>query len=82
MWILLLGQLFLFFLQGYSLAAQLGHSTVDPVPSLFTFKIEDPLLAELSGVMFIFFYLSSLYHLFMIASKILFIVLYATHIFK
>lgn len=36
--------------QGYSLAAQLGHSTVDPVPSLFTFKIEDPLLAELSGV--------------------------------
>ncbi|KAG8612170.1 hypothetical protein MANES_S095220v8 [Manihot esculenta] len=26
--------------QGYSLATQLGHSIVDPVPSLFTFKIE------------------------------------------
>uniref|UniRef100_A0A2N9I8C0 FAD-dependent oxidoreductase 2 FAD binding domain-containing protein n=1 Tax=Fagus sylvatica TaxID=28930 RepID=A0A2N9I8C0_FAGSY len=36
--------------QGYSLAAQLGHSIVDPVPSLFTFKIEDSQLAELSGV--------------------------------
>lgn len=40
-----------FFLsQGYSLATQLGHSIVDPVPSLFTFKIEDSELAELSGV--------------------------------
>ncbi|GAV63499.1 HI0933_like domain-containing protein [Cephalotus follicularis] len=38
--------------QGYNLATQLGHSIVDPVPSLFTFKIEDPLLAELSGVTF------------------------------
>ncbi|KAJ9152535.1 hypothetical protein P3X46_026095 [Hevea brasiliensis] len=38
--------------QGYSLATQLGHSIVDPVPSLFTFKIEDSLLAELSGVTF------------------------------
>ncbi|XP_022938975.1 uncharacterized protein LOC111445022 isoform X1 [Cucurbita moschata] len=38
--------------QGFSLAAQLGHSLVDPVPSLFTFKIEDPQLAELSGVSF------------------------------
>ncbi|KAL6287918.1 hypothetical protein ACE6H2_012308 [Prunus campanulata] len=36
--------------QGYSLASQLGHSIVDPVPSLFTFKIEDPRLADLSGV--------------------------------
>ncbi|KAG7016151.1 ytfP [Cucurbita argyrosperma subsp. argyrosperma] len=36
--------------QGFSLAAQLGHSLIDPVPSLFTFKIEDPQLAELSGV--------------------------------
>ncbi|KAH0973753.1 hypothetical protein GBA52_025909 [Prunus armeniaca] len=35
--------------QGYSLASQLGHSIVDPVPSLFTFKIEDPRLADLSG---------------------------------
>ncbi|KAF7129613.1 hypothetical protein RHSIM_Rhsim10G0032000 [Rhododendron simsii] len=38
--------------QGYTLATQLGHSIIDPVPSLFTFKIEDPQLAELSGVSF------------------------------
>ncbi|KAK4834414.1 hypothetical protein QYF36_022145 [Acer negundo] len=38
--------------QGYSLAAQLGHSIVDPVPSLFTFKISDSQLTELSGVTF------------------------------
>lgn len=38
--------------QGYTLASQLGHSIVDPVPSLFTFKIEDLQLAELSGVTF------------------------------
>ncbi|KAK2637070.1 hypothetical protein Ddye_031862 [Dipteronia dyeriana] len=38
--------------QGYSLAAQLGHSIVDPVPSLFTFKIVDSQLTELSGVTF------------------------------
>lgn len=37
-------------LQGYSLATQFGHSIVDPVPSLFTFKINDPLLTELAGV--------------------------------
>ncbi|KAF8399397.1 hypothetical protein HHK36_015261 [Tetracentron sinense] len=36
--------------QGYALAVQLGHSIVDPVPSLFTFKIADTQLAELSGV--------------------------------
>ncbi|TXG59052.1 hypothetical protein EZV62_016881 [Acer yangbiense] len=36
--------------QGYSLAAQLGHSIVNPVPSLFTFKIRDSQLTELSGV--------------------------------
>ncbi|CAI0453438.1 unnamed protein product [Linum tenue] len=35
--------------QGYDLAVQLGHSIVDGVPSLFTFKIKDPLLSELSG---------------------------------
>ncbi|XP_042498289.1 uncharacterized protein YtfP isoform X9 [Macadamia integrifolia] len=35
--------------QGYTLATQLGHSIVDPVPSLFTFKIEDAQLAELAG---------------------------------
>ncbi|KAL9233781.1 hypothetical protein vseg_008733 [Gypsophila vaccaria] len=39
-------------MQGYSLARQLGHSIVDPVPSLFTFKIKDQDLAELSGVTF------------------------------
>ncbi|XP_047149872.1 uncharacterized protein YtfP isoform X2 [Vigna umbellata] len=38
--------------QGYTLASQLGHSIVDPVPSLFTFKIEDLCLRELSGVTF------------------------------
>ncbi|KAL0431686.1 UNVERIFIED_CONTAM: 3-dehydro-bile acid delta(4,6)-reductase [Sesamum radiatum] len=36
--------------QGYKLAAQLGHSIVKPVPSLFTFKIDDFQLVELSGV--------------------------------
>ncbi|CAI0453661.1 unnamed protein product [Linum tenue] len=39
--------------QGYDLAVQLGHSIVDGVPSLFTFKIKDPLLSELSGVTFL-----------------------------
>lgn len=38
--------------QGFSLASQLGHSIIDPVPSLFTFKTADTQLAELSGVMF------------------------------
>ncbi|KAL8137425.1 hypothetical protein V2J09_003426 [Rumex salicifolius] len=38
--------------QGYTLASQLGHSIIDPIPSLFTFKIEDPKLAELSGITF------------------------------
>ncbi|KAL6587508.1 hypothetical protein OROMI_000486 [Orobanche minor] len=37
---------------GYKLAAQLGHSIVKPVPSLFTFKIDDFQLVELSGVTF------------------------------
>uniref|UniRef100_A0A0A9CE05 FAD/NAD(P)-binding domain-containing protein n=1 Tax=Arundo donax TaxID=35708 RepID=A0A0A9CE05_ARUDO len=36
--------------QDYSIAAQLGHSIVAPVPSLFTFKIADKRLADLSGV--------------------------------
>lgn len=35
-----------------SLAGQLGHSIIDSVPSLFTFKINDPDLTELSGVTF------------------------------
>ncbi|WOL15240.1 hypothetical protein Cni_G24021 [Canna indica] len=38
--------------QGYKIAVQLGHSIVDPVPSLFTFKIEDTQLPSLSGVTF------------------------------
>ncbi|KAI4387775.1 hypothetical protein MLD38_000178 [Melastoma candidum] len=38
--------------QGYILANQLGHSLIDPVPSLFTFKIADPQLVELAGVTF------------------------------
>ncbi|KAL5582393.1 hypothetical protein UlMin_014835 [Ulmus minor] len=38
--------------QGYNLATKLGHSIVDPVPSLFTFKTEDLQLTELSGVTF------------------------------
>uniref|UniRef100_A0A7N0V3B3 FAD/NAD(P)-binding oxidoreductase family protein n=1 Tax=Kalanchoe fedtschenkoi TaxID=63787 RepID=A0A7N0V3B3_KALFE len=38
--------------QGHKLAEQLGHSIIDPVPSLFTFKVADSQLAELSGVTF------------------------------
>ncbi|XP_073040991.1 uncharacterized protein [Primulina eburnea] len=38
--------------QGYNLAIQLGHSIVKPVPSLFTFKIDDIRLAELFGITF------------------------------
>lgn len=38
--------------QGYNLATQLGHSIVKPVPSLFTFKIDDLQLTELSGITF------------------------------
>ncbi|GAU35278.1 hypothetical protein TSUD_274800 [Trifolium subterraneum] len=39
--------------QGYQLASQLGHSIVEPMPSLFTFKIEDLRLRELSGVKYL-----------------------------
>jgi thioredoxin type arsenate reductase len=35
---------------GYSIAKDLGHTIVEPVPSLFTFRIDDPLLAGLAGV--------------------------------
>jgi predicted Rossmann fold flavoprotein len=35
---------------GYRLAASLGHQLVPPVPSLFTFNMTDPRLAELAGV--------------------------------
>lgn len=38
--------------QGYKIAVKLGHSIVDPMPSLFTFKIDDAQLATLSGVTF------------------------------
>ncbi|WJX68232.1 hypothetical protein P8452_52620 [Trifolium repens] len=39
--------------QGYQLASQLCHSIVEPMPSLFTFKIEDLRLRELSGVKYL-----------------------------
>lgn len=35
---------------GYDLAAALGHTIIPPVPSLFTFRIADPVLAGLAGV--------------------------------
>ncbi|GBG90410.1 hypothetical protein CBR_g50657, partial [Chara braunii] len=38
--------------QGYELATYLGHTIVDPVPSLFTFKISDNELTALAGVSF------------------------------
>lgn len=37
---------------GVRLAADLGHTLVDPVPSLFTFEIQDSVLTELSGISF------------------------------
>ncbi|KAL7618266.1 hypothetical protein Lser_V15G03380 [Lactuca serriola] len=35
---------------GYNLASQLGHSIIKPVPSIFTFKIDDIQFTELSGI--------------------------------
>jgi predicted Rossmann fold flavoprotein len=35
---------------GLAMAEKLGHTIVAPVPSLFTFHIKDPRLAELAGV--------------------------------
>lgn len=35
---------------GYRLAHQLGHPLIPPVPSLFTFKIQDPRLQGLAGI--------------------------------
>ena len=35
---------------GYRWAKKLGHTIQSPVPSLFTFKINDPRLANLAGV--------------------------------
>lgn len=37
---------------GVSLASSLGHRLVPPVPSLFTFQIQNPLLEGLSGISF------------------------------
>ena len=37
---------------GYRLAQNLGHSTTEIAPSLFTFKIEDEILKDLSGTSF------------------------------
>ncbi len=36
--------------QGYAWAAALGHSIEPPVPSLFTFTVDDPRLQGLSGI--------------------------------
>ena len=36
--------------RAYDLAANLGHTLIPPVPSLFTFKIRDPRLADLAGI--------------------------------
>src|SRR5690606_9357875 len=35
---------------GYRWAAKLGHTIESPVPSLFTFKIDDPRVSGLAGV--------------------------------
>jgi predicted Rossmann fold flavoprotein len=35
---------------GLAIAESLGHAIVPPVPSLFTFNIQDPRLADISGV--------------------------------
>jgi len=37
---------------GYEMARMLGHTIVDPVPSLFTFEINDARLKGLSGISF------------------------------
>ncbi len=37
---------------GWELAASLGHTIIDPVPSLFTFNCEHPLLQDLMGTSF------------------------------
>ncbi len=36
--------------RAYELAAKLGHTIIPPVPSLFTFNIRDPRLADLAGI--------------------------------
>jgi predicted Rossmann fold flavoprotein len=37
---------------GYRLSAELGHSITELAPSLFTFKVSDPLLKDLAGISF------------------------------
>jgi predicted Rossmann fold flavoprotein len=37
---------------GHKLALELGHTITELAPSLFSFKIEDPLISELSGLSF------------------------------
>lgn len=37
---------------GYEFCRSLGHKTIDPVPSLFTFKIEHEILSDLMGQSF------------------------------
>ena len=37
---------------GYELIKQLGHTLVEPVPSLFTFEIKHPLLEDMAGQSF------------------------------
>jgi predicted Rossmann fold flavoprotein len=37
---------------GHRFAKELGHTITDLAPSLFSFKIEDPLISELSGLSF------------------------------
>ena len=36
--------------EAYAIAAGFGHTIVPPVPSLFTFEIEDPRLTGLAGI--------------------------------
>lgn len=38
--------------KGFQIAQLLGHSVIDPVPSLFTFNIKDKRLSELQGISF------------------------------
>lgn len=38
--------------KGFEIAQSLGHSIIDPVPSLFTFNIEDPRINDLQGLSF------------------------------
>ncbi len=37
---------------GVKLAGEFGHNLIEPVPSLFTFEIQDPLIENLSGISF------------------------------